>query len=810
MSPLLDQWLALFDNARPIGETGWYQASCPMSGHSHNDRKPSLNIGLSSSGNKVILKCFAGHDAVDIAACMGKKVDDLYENKRVFDDPPPTLADLAFDKRLPRRFLEEKFGLSDAGKGKGVLIPYYDESNKHLFDRRRKALAAKDGTFQPSKTPLQLYGMWLLPEHRTAGSVLVFVEGESDVWTLHLHGLPGVGVPGADAHRAVLKEHLEGFQTLYVWQEPGDSGKKFVVGFARKLRELGYEGMAKVLSGGPVKDPNALHQRGPDEFKEAFAKIVTESKPLNETAAELEKGLESAVVGEGKEHESNGKAKGGRRRVVHVPAVAEKIAKETAGLPRAAPGYYGLTDLGNAERLVYRHGADIRYCHTRNRWMVWDGARWTDDASGEVSRRMVDTVRSIYTEARECEDRELRDAIGDHARKSENNHQVRAAMELAQSLPGVSIHPADMDADPWRLNLLNGTLDLQTGKLLSHRREDYQSKRTEIIFDEAACCPTWLAFLHKIMEGSKDLIDFLQLAVGYSLTGSVREKCFFFLHGSGDNGKTTFIETLNSLLGDYFKKTTADTVLVKKYGPGIPNDLARLPGIRFVNTPEIAENCLLDEARIKDMTGKDTISARFLHAEWFDFKPVFKLWMYGNHKPVIHGADDGIWRRIRLIPFDVTIPKQEQDQELAAKLCAELPGILNWASTGCLRWQREGLPAPAGVREASDDYRQEMDVVGAFLGDCCRVDQSDGGLKVAPKELYEAYCEWAKGNSDDPIGSRLFAGKMKTKGFKQKKGTRGARTWQKVGLIVPLGDSNHESNGHTETLNGKGLEAFDR
>jgi len=312
-------------------------------------------------------------------------------------------------------------------------------------------------------------------------------------------------------------------------------------------------------------------------------------------------------------------------------------------------------------------------------------------------------------------------------------------LSLAESEPGIPIAPDQFDTDPWLLNCLNGTIDLKNGELRPHNRDDLITRMVPVEYDAKATCPLFLKFLDRIMGGNQSLISFLQKILGYSLTGSTREQCLFFLYGLGANGKSTLLNIVQSLWGDYATRTSSETFLAKKPG-SIPNDVAALRGARLAIAVEVEQGRRLAEVLVKEMTGGDTISARFMRAEWFSFKPQFKILLAANHKPIIRGTDFAIWRRIRLIPFTVQIPKEEQDRDLPEKLSAELPGILNWAVAGCLQWHFGGLELPKEVDDATQDYRAEMDVLGGFIAERCIVDP---GADATAAELYKSYTVWA-------------------------------------------------------------------
>lgn len=444
------------------------------------------------------------------------------------------------------------------------------------------------------------------------------------------------------------------------------------------------------------------------------------------------------------------------------------------------------SDYGNARRLVAGSGADIRYCYDWARWLVWTGTHWQADRNGALDRVAKRTALQIYKEVAAVENDEERRALLKHAKYSESGTALREMVRLAQSEPGIPVEARHLDANAHLLNCRNGTLDLLTGGLRDHRREDLITRVVPAAYDPEARCPIWDSFLHRIMSGNGDLISFIRRAAGYTLTGDTRERCFFILHGTGANGKSVFLETLRNVLGDeYSIRTPTETLMYKRSDGGVPNDVARLKGARFVSASETDEGKRLAEARIKDMTGGDTISARFMRAEFFDFKPEFKIWLSTNHKPDIRGTDKGIWDRVRLIPFHVRIPEGEQDNKLAQKLVAELPGILAWAVRGCAEWQKDGLGVPAEVRTATADYQAELDTFANFFADCCVAHPE---AKVPIKELYEAYQVWCEENGEwhaQQKSQKEFSMKLTERGFtKRRSGAGGTVVWYGVGLVM--------------------------
>ena len=419
-------------------------------------------------------------------------------------------------------------------------------------------------------------------------------------------------------------------------------------------------------------------------------------------------------------------------------------------------------DIGNAKRLVSHFGKEIRYCKDLKKWLAWDSQRWVEGDDDGLMNLAKETARRIYHEAGNAAP-EDRSKLGQHANRSAHISRLKAMIELARSEPNIRIKSEDLDRDPWLLNVKNGTIDLRTGELREHRKEDLITKLAPVEFDPAAKCPQFEAFLDQIMGGNKALVDYLQRIIGYSLTGSTRGQCLFLLYGTGANGKSTFIEIIRALMGDYTKQADFATFLKSlRDGDGPRNDIARLAGARFVSALEAGGERRLNEVVIKQITGGDAIAARFLHQEYFEFIPQLKLFLVANHKPRIEGMDHGIWRRIKQIPFEVAIPEAERDHKLLEKLKAELPGILAWAVQGCLQWQREGLAEPEEVKQATQEYREEMDPLEDFLRDCCEL---DANASVTANELYGAYHYWCISNMETLMAKNQFGSKLREKGF---------------------------------------------
>lgn len=420
-----------------------------------------------------------------------------------------------------------------------------------------------------------------------------------------------------------------------------------------------------------------------------------------------------------------------------------------------------LTDLGNAQRFAQQRGGYNRYCYEWGQWLTYDQGRWRSDRPDLVMAAAKDTVRSIYGEAKDEIDDKKRKAIADWAKRSESHQRITAMLALAQSeLP---LPLAQLNADPWLLNCANGTVNLRTGLLQRHRPEDWLTHQAPVAYNQGAACPVWMAFLTRIFAGSNDLTSFVQRGLGYTITASVREQCMFFLYGTGSNGKSTLLGTIQEILGrDYSMQATSEFLLDKKGGSDHPTERADLFQKRFVSTIEVENGRRMAEALMKQLTGGDRIRARRMRENFWEFDPTHKIFLAANHKPTIKGNDHGVWRRIHLVPFDVTIPDSEKDMALGDKLRTEMPGILAWLVQGCIAWQRQGLAPPKKVRDATAEYRAEMDVLAAFLADRCVINDK---AHVTAKDLYTAYCAWCDDNGERKDSAKAFGVQLDERGF---------------------------------------------
>jgi len=440
---------------------------------------------------------------------------------------------------------------------------------------------------------------------------------------------------------------------------------------------------------------------------------------------------------------------------------------DTGTLNPVEAGVQALDDIGNALRFVRDHSKTVRFCPEVG-WVVWDGKRFVRDRAGRTMELAKETARNIYTEATAIPDTDRQREVAKWAMRTASKKALTSILDLAKSDPALVVEVEDLDSDPYLLNVANGTIDLRTGKLKPHDPGDLITKLAPVEYDENAKAPKWMEFLETIFRSDAELIAWYQQWVGYCLTGDVSEQCLAFLYGDGANGKSVVSEVQMRLMGDYALRCPA-SLITGKVG-SIPNDVAQLPGVRLAVASELPEGQRFNEAVVKDLTGNDTLTARFMRSEFFQFRPTHKLVIFGNHKPYVTGVDNGIWRRLRLVPFRVTIPEGDRDPKLVEKLMTEAPGILKWAVEGCINWQHGGLQTPTVVREATEDYRSEMNHVGQFVSE----NYNDlPGAKLPKKDLYVEHRDWCDENGYAPCGQAKLTERLRSMGWVDRRTNKG-------------------------------------
>lgn len=446
-----------------------------------------------------------------------------------------------------------------------------------------------------------------------------------------------------------------------------------------------------------------------------------------------------------------------------VPAIENATVGET-GQRR----YYTYDDTGNALRFRDANAGLIHYNHVDGCWIYWDGVRWASDENGEIKRRADKMLADMAKDLKEMQDDPAYNAYKKHLSRSRSHRGKEGFIAEARHLEGVPVLPSEMDRAGNAFNVRNCLISLKTGKTAEHDKKYMISKLAPVTYDENAKCPRWDRFIEEITCGDKSLQLYLQRMIGYCMTAYTKEQCMFFLYGNGSNGKSVFVDTIAYMLGEYAASCQPETVMMRDRNNTARGDLARLKGARMVVTSEPNDGCQLDEGIVKQMTGgtENKLTARFLYGREFEFSPEFKIVMSTNYKPVIKGTDNGIWRRVRLIPFTAEFTKENRDPQLTEKLRRELPGILNWAIAGAVGWCKEGLPPCAIIDEAGQEYRSEMDRVQQFLDDCTTRSESSS---TQASTLYKCYKAWCSEQGDRfPVGSTKFFMELKRR-FKSRK-----------------------------------------
>jgi putative DNA primase/helicase len=423
---------------------------------------------------------------------------------------------------------------------------------------------------------------------------------------------------------------------------------------------------------------------------------------------------------------------------------------------------YERNDWGNAKRLADHCGKDMRFCAEEKAWYAWNGKRWESeaDALNIIRRKAIDVVKMMLDETEKIDSEDERKKALQHATSSGNASKITSMIKVAELCDGVPIAADRLDSGKLLLNCANGTLDLSACELKTHDKDDFITKIIATEYDHEAKCERWESILNDIFGGNESLIKYFQRVIGYSLTGLTSEQCFFILHGNGNNGKTTLMKTIANLMGDLAKQAPPKAFMKKRNDNGAGYDIAILKGARLVQAVETEHGQELAENLIKSVTGGDQISSRDLYKSFTAMNPTFKIFILTNHLPVIKGTDDGIWRRVRLVPFNNSIPADKVDKNLINELKGEYAGILAWAVEGCRQWQSGGLQEPAEVLEATAHYHAVQDPIGEFIKQKCKLGDN---LKERSTVLMKAYNDF----SGESLSTKAFVPQLISRGFEK-------------------------------------------
>lgn len=458
-----------------------------------------------------------------------------------------------------------------------------------------------------------------------------------------------------------------------------------------------------------------------------------------------------------------------------LPDIEQLIANhtETLKLARDFSVLRNRTDLGNAERLLDVLGTFIRYDHSAHAWLIWSGKRWAYDESGTINHLAQRVVRSIYEEAAWAEEQSERKALAAHAQRSESASRIRALVDLARNDPSVACRTVDFDRDPDVLNTQSGIVDLRTGEIRPHDPAAMCSKITPVVYEPdllqrngdgmplyVSAAPVFSHFVAQIMKGRRDAVEYLQALFGYGATGRATEQILAIFTGIGANGKGTLIRTVKHCLGDYAQSAPPQLIIDDNRQGAASPEIARLHAVRLLEIEETDDGDKLHESRVKWLTGGDTLVARHLFREYFEFEPCFTPILVTNHRPRVATGGRAIWRRLRLIPFDFIAEKMDRD--LSEKLVAEAPAVLAWIVEGSKRWYSAGMPQSETVAAASAAYQSEEDSLGPFLSE-----RTKPAGTVHRATLYKAYSTWAEEQGERPMTVKRFNAALRERGYSE-------------------------------------------
>jgi len=728
-----------------------YSAVCPF----HKDTSPSLDID-DGKGVYICRACGAGGDALTMLERLRGVgfVAALEELSTIAGIPLQEVAE-----ETPRIVAEWHYLDADGARAYSVKRWEPGRGRDGKSNGKRKSYSQHQADGYPGKASVQLpYRLPQLVAARSTPAVIVITEGEKAadavaalgvVATTWAGGTGAVGEGERTTWTAQFAEHFRGAH-LALWPDNDDVGRAAMAKIAAVLRGVAAE-------------------------------VLTITTSANQKGADAADWIDA----------------GGNREGLQALILEARLSVVAGVIQPAPPAANGaadyLTDSGNAERWVRMHGKDFRYLVDEDVWLHWTGTHWERGGDAAALHATKAVARSWQFDAVGEPDIAKKTLLRRHAERSEAASRRAAMLTLAASETGISVVSNELDVDPWVLNCKNGTVDLRTGKLQPHRREDLCTRIIPVNFDPAAPCPTFTGFLAQVLP-DVDTREYLGRCIGYAATGVIREHVFPVLWGqTGRNGKGTLVEAVFSALGPYATALPNDVILEARNDPH-PNMFAQLLGVRFGVAAELRPSDKLNEGMLKKLTGGDTIRARFMGGEFFSFSPTQKLFLQTNYKPRVRGGDPALWARMRVIPFGVSFVGRE-DLTLKTRIHAELPGVLALIVRWCLDWQRLGLVAPQEVLDATADYREESDRVGQFLEERC--ERAAMGT-ISAGVLWKAYRSWCEDRGESAGGQNAFGTEVKGRGYENCK-ISGERRYRGLHLRSVGSSSSAQDNDENDT-----------
>ncbi|MBU3126766.1 phage/plasmid primase, P4 family [Clostridium tagluense] len=739
-----------------------YIAICPA----HPDREASLSIWHDDSEGKTVMSCHAGCEIADILDAAGLIMSDL------------------FDKPLPKGDYDNRFER---------IYQYKNSNGEVLFEKVRfKATEVKKKNFT-QRRKIGNAVVWGLESGihyetypgsnewtKNLGKKVNPLEREFEGCEPVIYNLPAILkaiAAGEEVHIAEGEKDADNLTALgfpCCCNFDGASASKLKPKWRKSYNEIFKD--AKVVIFNDNDEPGITHADYIAQELHEVAEYV--KRPELPGILDKEDITDFIQGGNGKEE---------IQEIINSTSIYEYDDAADRSLIN-----FNFSDVGNAERLMAVYGKNIRYSPIRKNWFAWSGKCWEFDNTGKIESLSRKVIRKLQTEGEaislegleyeaEKKKEKLKMQIKSFVLKSEGDGRLKAMTNQAKTFIPYILKETDQNV--YLINYKNGTLDLHTGLLRKFDRKDYLTKIVNLEYDPMAKCPNWTEFVNKIFLEDQELINYIQKSIGYSMTGDANLQCFYILHGKGSNGKGTFIQAIERLLGAYYSTLSPESLMERTgNNEGAREDLAKLEGTRFVCVNECDENKYFDENLLKRMSSgsNEKFTVRRMYESYFDLRPEFKMWMTTNGLPRIKGTDKGIWRRIRKIPFeyDFDLDPTKDVNFYEEKLVPELSGILNWALEGCLKWQQEGMKVPKAVEVEIEKYKTDMDPIVRFIEDCCVVSET---CRARIPALYDAYTEWCHENKEYVLSSIKFSKRLVDKGYKQSK-VMGSRYWSGIGI----------------------------
>lgn len=727
---------------------------CP----SHKDNKASLSINYDKASGKTLLICFAGCETRDILDAAGLKMTDLFDREFTGKSNSSKSSNIVSEyiytdekgnnlfskvRFEPKHFSQKRIidGATIWGLNKGLYYETYKNSNNWSQKKRENVPTKEYEGIEPV-----IYNLPQIIQTIKNNESIYIVEGEKDVNTLSKLGLTATcNFDGASKSTQKSKWHKEYNQ---------------------------YFKDAKVVILHDNDNSGIAHK---DSIAANLFNVVEYIKCPELTEIEEKQDITDWITA-------------GHTKEELISLVDRTDIYDSEEMANQSLIKFNFSDVGNAERLMVTYGRNIRYSPIRMNWFIWSGRHWEVDHNGKIENLARKVIRKFQIEGNSLPDEvndkpnKLKQQISKFVLKSETDGRLKAMINQAKTFTPYILKETDQNV--YLINYRNGTLNLHTGLLRKFERKDYLTKIVDLEFDPKAECLQWKKFINKIFMNDQELINYIQKSIGYSMTGDSNLQCFYILHGKGSNGKGTFIQAIERLLGSYYSTLSPESLMERSgNNEGAREDLAKLEGTRFVCVNECDENKYFDENLLKRMSSgsNEKFTVRRMYESYFDLRPLFKMWMTTNALPRIKGTDKGIWRRVRKIPFeyDFDLDEDKNVNFFQEKLVPELNGILNWALDGCLKWQQEGMKVPAVVEIAIEKYKSDMDPIARFIDETCIISET---CKAKISELYDLYKDWCEENKEYKLSSIKLTKRLVDKGFKQIR-TMNSRCWSGIGIL---------------------------